>query len=362
MRAVTFFSSFFLLSLFLFTTPAYGFFQILDKINLGGGPKANGVDVGQRLTELRGAGAFRDVKKSDWFNSHVSAVAKWGIVAGYKDKDGKPTGKYGPGDPVTVAEILKMAMKAAKTKEEECPATVKHPKAGSHWAKVYVACGEAWGLRLLKSPPDLNRGATRAEVLTVLFDAFKNEVPQEASDFTDAQGHAYEADIAFAAKLGIVSGDKDEDGNPKGTFRPNDKVNRAEAAKMIYLKVAAAIAQEKGTEGTDESEEDEEFDLEETENAAEEEVAPEPVTIAVSARNYVFSPSVIRVKKGQEVTIAFQSTGRHTFTVKGLGISKSLPGGLASLTFTATKSGEFELICAIPGHKERGMKGKVIVQ
>lgn len=358
MRATTLLS--FFLSLSLFAPPAHGFFQILDKINIGGGSKTSGGDVRQRLTELRETGAFRDVKKSDWFNPYVAAVAKWGIVTGYKDKDSKPTGKYGPGDPVTVAEILKMAMKAAKTKEEECPATVKHPKAGSHWAKAYVACGEAWGLRLLKGNPDLNRGATRAEVLTVLFDAFKDDVPQEASDFTDAQGHAYEADIAYAAKLGIVSGDKDEDGNPKATFRPNDKVNRAEAAKMIYLMVAATIAKEKageGIEATEETEEDD-FDLEEEEEA----VVPEPVSLAINTRNYMFSPSVIRVKKGQEVTLTFQNTGRHTFTVKGLGINKSLQGGQDSLTFTALKSGEFELLCSVPGHKERGMKGKVIVE
>lgn len=367
MRILSLFSAT-IFSLVLFASPAYGFFQILDKLrpqqNAGGDLQK----VLQQVEEAKGASktGFRDVKEGDWFGRYVSSVAKWGVAAGYKDKDGKPTGKYGPGDPVTVAEILKMAMKAAKADEKECPATVKHPKAGAHWAKVYVACGEARGLRLLKGNPDLNRGATRAEVLTVLFDSFEDSVPQESATFSDARGHPAEADIAFAAKLGIVSGDKDKDGNPKGTFRPNDKVNRAEAAKMIYLKVAAAVAQKKAeendaTEETDETEATEEnnFDFEEEE---EEVVAPEPVAIAVTTRNYIFSPSVIRVKKGQEVTLTFQNTGRHTFTVKGLGISKTIQNAQDSLTFTALKSGEFELVCSVPGHKERGMKGKVMVE
>ena len=374
MRSATIFSSVFL-SLFLFASPAYGFFQILDRLQPKASPKSGLTDVIKRIEEAKDASAtgFKDVKADAWFGAYVSSVAQWGIVSGYKDKDNKPTGKYGPGDPVTVAEILKMAMKAAKTDEKECPAAVKHPKAGAHWAKVYIACGEAWGVRLLKGNPDLNRGASRAEVLTILFDSFKDAVPQEPSDFSDAKGHAFEADIAYAAKLGIVSGDKDEDGNPKGTFRPNDKVNRAEAAKMIYLKVAAAVAKKKAveeaTEETDVTEEDDDFDFEEEESVADEEevtmdeeVQPEPVTIAIVTKNYIFSPSLLRVKKGQEVTLTFQNTGRHTFTIKGLGVNKTLQNAQDSLTFTATKSGEFELVCSVPGHKERGMKGKVIVE
>lgn len=367
------------LSLFLVVSPAYGFFQILDKVRPKGNAGGNIQKVLQQVEEAKNASksGFKDVKEGDWFGGYVSSVAKWGIVAGYKDKDGKPTGKYGPGDPVTIAEILKMSMKAAKVDEKECPAIVKHPKAGAHWAKTYVACGEAWGLRLLKGNPDLNRGAKRAEVLTTLFDSFRDEVPQESSNFTDAQGHPFEADIAFAAKLGIVSGDKDADGNAKGTFRPNDSVNRAEAAKMIYLKVAAEVAEKKAEESkaTDETEETEEteateatdeddvgFAEEEEAMMDEEATSVEPVTIAVTARNYIFSPSVIRVKKGQEVTLSFQNTGKHTFTVKGLGVDKLLNVVSSSLTFTAQKSGEFELICSVPGHKERGMKGKVIVE
>lgn len=354
------------LSLFLFTSPAYGFFEVFDKIR----PKENAGGDFQKV--LQGVGeaknasktGFRDVKENDWFGRYVSSVAKWGVAAGYKDKDGKPTGKFGPGDPVTVAEILKMAMRAAKVDEKECPASVKHPKAGAHWAKVFVACGEARGLRFLKGNPDLNRGATRAEVLSALFDSFQDVAPSASSDFTDAHGHAYEADIAYAAKLGIVSGDKDEDGNPKGTFRPNDKVNRAEAAKMIFLKVAAAVAKKKAEEGGQETGKNEEDDLGfgEEEMMDEEAASPVPVTIAVNTRNYIFSPSMIRVQRGQEVTIAFRNTGRHTFTVKGLGIGKTIQNSQDSLTFTATKSGEFELVCSVPGHKERGMKGKVIVE
>lgn len=363
MRILSLFSAT-IFSFVLVASPAYGFFQIFDKML----PKENAggefQKVLQQVEEAKDASktGFRDVKEGDWFGRYVSSVAKWGVAAGYKDKDGKPTGKYGPGDPVTVAEILKMAMKAAKADETACPAAVKHPKAGAHWAKVFVACGEARGLRLLKGNPDLNRGATRAEVLTVLFDSFEDSVPQESSTFSDAKGHPAEADIAFAAKLGIVSGDKDEDGDPKGTFRPNDKVNRAEAAKMIYLKVASAVAKKKAEEGA--GEEEEEFDVEEDEEepVAEEAAAPEPVTIAVNTRNYIFSPSLIRVQKGQEVTLTFQNTGRHTFTVKGLGIGKTILNAQDSITFTALKSGEFELVCSVPGHKERGMKGKVIVE
>ncbi|MCH7860368.1 MAG: multicopper oxidase domain-containing protein, partial [Proteobacteria bacterium] len=39
----------------------------------------------------------------------------------------------------------------------------------------------------------------------------------------------------------------------------------------------------------------------------------------------------------------------------------AMPGTTASVIFTATEPGEYEFFCTIPGHKEAGMVGRLIV-
>ena len=53
---------------------------------------------------------FPDVKKEDWFFPYVMGAQKEKIVGGYKD------GKFKPGDPVNLAETLKMILSASKVK------------------------------------------------------------------------------------------------------------------------------------------------------------------------------------------------------------------------------------------------------
>jgi len=192
-------------------------------------------DVIEQLQDITGP-VFRDVADEDWFNPYVASLAEWGIVSGFKDSNGRPTGEYRPANKVTIAEALKMAMESAGVDEAQCTNTPKHPQAANHWSKKYVACGEAMGVRMLDPsvPADLNRSATRAEVVTIIHDTFKDEVLPLYSNFVDVQGHRFEADIAYANLYGIVSGDTDENGAELGTFRPDDAINRAETAKIIF--------------------------------------------------------------------------------------------------------------------------------
>jgi len=61
------------------------------------------------------------------------------------------------------------------------------------------------------------------------------------STFYDTEDHPLESDIAYAAAMGIVSGDTNELGQPTRMFRPDDAVNRAEAAKIIYEKIRVEV-------------------------------------------------------------------------------------------------------------------------
>lgn len=81
---------------------------------------------------------------------------------------------------------------------------------------------------------------------------------------------------------------------------------------------------------------------------------------------YDFTPDDQHVKKCQRVTINFINDGKlpHTWTVRGIIDTGYVNGGSQKeVTFTAPDGvAEVEIICAVPGHKEKGMVGRLIVE
>ena len=71
----------------------------------------------------------------------------------------------------------------------------------------------------------------------IVHDLFGDDVPALFATFQDTVQHPYESDIAYASLLQVVSGDSDEQGASTGKFRPDEPINRAEASKVIYLKL-----------------------------------------------------------------------------------------------------------------------------
>ncbi|MFN7161245.1 MAG: S-layer homology domain-containing protein [Candidatus Gracilibacteria bacterium] len=182
----------------------------------------------------KGILAFSDANENAWFHTYVAEASRLGIIGGYKDKSGKNLNLFGPADNVTIAELLKMTLETSGAGSTQTEPT--HSEAKNHWAKGYVAQGEKLKLSILANAKiDLNRAATRAEVVRTIFEAFgfypKDPVEFAFSDVTKdtiAARHIY-----YAYELGIVSGD---DGSKK--FRPNDSINRAEVAKIIATTIA----------------------------------------------------------------------------------------------------------------------------
>ena len=92
---------------------------------------------------------------------------------------------------------------------------------------------------------------------------------------------------------------------------------------------------------------------------------PPDVTLAMSARKFVFEPSEIRVKQGQVVELRISAADRtHGFELKPFGIRAELPEGQpVAVRFLADRPGEFEFTCAVfCGLGHHGMKGKLIVE
>lgn len=201
-------------------------------------------DIINTLDDISGV-QFGDVAEGDWFNPYVQSVASWGILSGYKGADGKATGVFGPNNNVTIAEMLKISLKSAQVDETICGLVPPlHLQAIGHWAAPFVACGEAKNMALLENPNvDLNRPATRAEVIQMIDDAFGDTVPPLYSNFRDTANHPLEAHIAYAYTRGIVSGDKNSLGIETGTFRPDAFINRAEVAKIVYQRLRTDVVQ-----------------------------------------------------------------------------------------------------------------------
>ena len=85
-----------------------------------------------------------------------------------------------------------------------------------------------------------------------------------------------------------------------------------------------------------------------------------------SGAEFAFEPGTITGNHGETVEIRFDNQGTiaHDFAIPDLGFSVSTTNaneiGTAVLTLPQT-AGTYEFICSIPGHKEAGMTGQLIV-
>ena len=67
--------------------------------------------------EASGNKYFSDVPSGAWYEKELNAImdvqdeiGSDNIITGYGDADGNPTGEFGPNDPLTRAQFLKMMM------------------------------------------------------------------------------------------------------------------------------------------------------------------------------------------------------------------------------------------------------------
>ncbi len=81
---------------------------------------------------------------------------------------------------------------------------------------------------------------------------------------------------------------------------------------------------------------------------------------------FAIEPKEVTTKAG-EVTFAIANDGSapHNLEVEGNGIeevSETIDGGQKTDLTVNLEPGEYEMYCAIPGHREQGMEGTVTVQ
>lgn len=181
---------------------------------------------------------LNDVPIFEWFAAYVRDAAERGLVSGYKNLNGLPSGNYGPADSVTIAQLAKMSVIAAGLDVYACGDELKNEGALGDWSERFVRCAEVHNWAVYNDGSvDIFRRATRGEVVVTVLQAFAQRIsPRTGTVFEDVKSSAvYGAAIETAANDGIVSGYNDKFGNPTGHFGPDDAVNRAEVAKIFSL-------------------------------------------------------------------------------------------------------------------------------
>ena len=87
-------------------------------------------------------------------------------------------------------------------------------------------------------------------------------------------------------------------------------------------------------------------------------------TVDVEASNFHFAPDRIAVRKGEEIALALTSEdGPHDFAVDGLGLVADVSGGETSTQrLRIDEPGTYTFYCTIPGHRDGGMEGTLVVK
>lgn len=97
---------------------------------------------------------------------------------------------------------------------------------------------------------------------------------------------------------------------------------------------------------------------------SEEQIRVKEFTIA--GTEFAFNPSTITVKTGEKVRVTFRNVGNapHDWTIEGLGLKTKVIGSGRedALEFTAPASGAYTVYCSVPGHREAGMVGSLVIE
>lgn len=199
------------------------------------------------LIPLQAFASFLDVSANSWYSQYVSDAFDLGIVSGYKDSAGNPTGMFKPENDVTLAEALKIALEAAGYDYNDYPT---QPWDSGHWVMPYyrIALQEGFGI-FVGATENVDKSATRLEVASIIIDAFfpgqrveimerdyenpYRDVTIQTTTQSGKTGWGWNGFILKLTEDGIFNGDKNANGNPTGYFRPNDPINRAEVVKTV---------------------------------------------------------------------------------------------------------------------------------
>jgi uncharacterized cupredoxin-like copper-binding protein len=91
----------------------------------------------------------------------------------------------------------------------------------------------------------------------------------------------------------------------------------------------------------------------------------QPAEIKITSTEFKFVPAKISAVAGRPVTLVLDNSKaetEHGIFVEALGFRlNAKPGEIVRKTAVFDKPGEYEFSCDLPGHREAGMKGRLMV-
>lgn len=159
-----------------------------------------------------------------WAESYIGRIYKKGIVSG------KSATRFDPNAEITRAELTKIALIAfGHTVPESGTGSAFEDVTASAWFARFVE--KAYSLGIVSGYDDgfrPNQPISRAAALKILLEASGLDIGDEAAQFEDVPSSAwFRKYVAFAQGEDIVGGYED------GTFQPNNRITRAEVAKIV---------------------------------------------------------------------------------------------------------------------------------
>ncbi|MCK5019085.1 MAG: S-layer homology domain-containing protein [Candidatus Peribacteraceae bacterium] len=188
---------------------------------------------GLLVSMIDGVGVkYEDVPTRAWYAPYVSLLLEEDIASGYKDEEGNLKGEFGVSNPVTRAEVIKMALEVSTSGQVvKLYGVPRNISAQGTWASAYVAKAEEMNISTFGVDVNVNENASRGEVVQTILEVIKLGIGNNPSSYSDVSiSHPYSNAIDTASYFGIISGDEGAN-----TFRPNDEINRAEVAKIIAM-------------------------------------------------------------------------------------------------------------------------------
>ena len=161
---------------------------------------------------------FNDVSVSAWYADAVRQMTGFGLVNGYTDGTFKPNAK------ITRAEFVAILSRFPHTDIGTDKSFADVPKTSWAYNAVQTALAQGWISAGTNFRP--NAPITRAEFAAIAA-RFDDKANTTAVDFSDIASHWAKNEISAAANNGWINGYTD------GTFRPNNKITRAEAMTLV---------------------------------------------------------------------------------------------------------------------------------
>lgn len=173
---------------------------------------------------------FKDVKKTDWFYNNIDKLRKNGIISGYKN------GNFGPGDPVTRGQMMKITCNAAGLNTASFNRTLAFSdvKDDSPFLRcIHAASQKGWVSGYADGKFGVDDKVTRAQAAKIIVNAFELDlVKPTTTTFPDVKVSDW-----FYPYVETLVYHKILTGYADGTFKPNQILNRAEISK-ITIKTA----------------------------------------------------------------------------------------------------------------------------